>query len=159
MPGVVDLLLHAQDRSYTVPQLFELLDDADLRLERFYDPPVYEPRNYAQHPDVVRAVSTLAERERATIAELLHGRMAKHIFFATHTSYTPRHVEPKGLPLLTLRPRRSPLFDWTPLTDTQGARPATLVVREHRFDFQYRSLSSTAWTRPSSIIATAPEPP
>ena len=152
-------MLHAQDRSYTVPELFELLDDADLRLERFYDPPVYDPRNYAHHPDVMRAVTTLPERERATVAELLHGRMAKHLCFATHTSYTPQHVEPKGLPLLTLRPRRSPLFDWTPLTDTQGARPATLSCASTDSIFNTVRSRSTDWTRPSSIIATAQEPP
>ena len=36
--GFVDLLLHSQDRAYTVPELLQTLDDADFELVSFVEP-------------------------------------------------------------------------------------------------------------------------
>jgi SAM-dependent methyltransferase len=44
--GIVDLLLHVQDRSYTVPELRELLGQAGLKIARFVLPHLYRPETY-----------------------------------------------------------------------------------------------------------------
>ena len=41
--GLFDLFLHSQDRAYTVPQIYEWLENAGLRLLRFDMPVLYEP--------------------------------------------------------------------------------------------------------------------
>lgn len=143
--GVVDLLLHAQDRSYTVPQLYGFLAGAGLRLERFYNPVAYRPAAYVTDPAVLRVAEALPLAEQAAVAELLHGRMAKHLFFATRASYQPVHVEPEGLVLLALRPRRSPLYDWDRAERRRHKREERLVVREFSFDFQVRTIELSPW--------------
>ena len=141
--GLVDLLLHSQDRSYTVPEVLSMLGSAGLRLERFYDPFAYAPSTYAADPDIARVVSSRPAAEQATIAELLHGAMRKHAFFATRTSYQPVHVAPEGLVLMALRPKRSPVFDWEGAQQEKGNQ-GQLVVRRHAFD-AVRAVELSAW--------------
>ncbi|HLZ30210.1 MAG TPA: methyltransferase [Chloroflexota bacterium] len=113
--GIVDLLLHVRDRSYTVPQLFALLDGAGLRLTRFADQVAYDPAMYVQQPELMERVAGLDARARAEVAELLGGRMRKHAAYVTRATYTPFQPTPTGLVLLALHPRRSPLFRWDEL--------------------------------------------
>lgn len=143
--GVVDMLLHVQERSYTVPEVLAFLAGAGLRLERFYDPPVYNPSSYMTRPDVASALAALPHGERAAAAELLHGQMMKHLFFATRDTHTPPRAEPRGLFLLHQRPRRSPLFDWEP-AGRRSVGAAPLAVREHAFDFQVRTCKLDEWS-------------
>lgn len=77
--GLFDLFLHSQDRAYSVPELYEWLGEADLELLRFDMPILYEPT--ANLPGV--DVDSLDVPERQAVAELLHGRIKKHTFFAT----------------------------------------------------------------------------
>lgn len=76
--GAYDLLLHTQDRSYTVPELHDWLDAAAMRLRAFSLPRRYEPGTYLRDP----RVEALPDVERQAIAELLHGSMSKHEFYA-----------------------------------------------------------------------------
>ena len=142
--GLVDLLLHSQDRSYAVPEILALLDGAGLRLERFYDPVAYTPAAYTTDPDITRVVSSLPAAEQATIAELLHGAMRTHMFFATRTSYRPVHVAAEGLVLMALRPKRSPVFDWAGAQQAKGHKKQ-LVVRRHAFDRSPAGVELSSW--------------
>jgi SAM-dependent methyltransferase len=76
--GLYDLLLHSTDRAYTVPDLHAWLGEANLRLLRFDVPAIYEPRVYNDAVDYQH----LSPVQRQAAAELLNGRMAKHLFFA-----------------------------------------------------------------------------
>jgi SAM-dependent methyltransferase len=77
--GLFDLLLHSTDRAYTVPQVHAWLASAGLRLVRFDAPLLYEPEMYSKDPALL---GHLTPEERQATAELLHGHMAKHAFFA-----------------------------------------------------------------------------
>ncbi len=77
--GLYDVLLHSTDRAYTVPQIHEWLAGGGMRLARFIMPMLYNPSLYSATLDV----SSLDEPSRQAAAELLHGRMQKHSFFAT----------------------------------------------------------------------------
>lgn len=164
--GLVDLLLHSQDRSYTVPEVLAMLDGAGLRLERFYDPLAYTPAAYTTDPDVASVVSALPAAEQATIAELLHGTMRTHMFFATRESYKPVHIAPEGLVLMALRPKRSPVFDWEGAQHSKG-RKQQVVVRRHAFDPSPAGVELSSWKalvigycngdRTAEAIFTTPE--
>ena len=80
--GAYDLLLHTQDRSYTVPEIDEWLAGADMGLRAFTVPRRYEPATYGAD---ARA-TTLPNAERRAVAELLHGAMPKHEFYAAPAS-------------------------------------------------------------------------
>lgn len=76
--GAYDLLLHSQDRPYTVPEIYDWLDGAGLRLLDWGVPRAYRPETYWPGSDL----GHLDAAQRAAAAELMHGRMAKHQFYA-----------------------------------------------------------------------------
>ncbi|MFN8507779.1 MAG: methyltransferase domain-containing protein [Dehalococcoidia bacterium] len=76
--GLYDVLLHSTDRAYTVPQIHEWLASGGMRLARFIMPALYEPSLYSASLDT----SGMDVAARQAAAELLHGRMQKHSFFA-----------------------------------------------------------------------------
>ena len=76
--GAYDLLLHTQDRSYTVPEIYDWLAGAGMTLRAFSVPRRYEPATYLRDP----RAAALPAAERHAVAELLHGAMSKHQFYA-----------------------------------------------------------------------------
>jgi SAM-dependent methyltransferase len=80
--GVVDLLLHACDRAYTVAEVYALLASASLDMLGFHRPVLYRPEGYPLTDGLRDRVARLAPAEREAVAELLHGRMIKHEFYA-----------------------------------------------------------------------------
>lgn len=85
--GIVDLLLHARDRAYTVDELHALLDASGLRLLSFIRPVLYRPESYAMSDELRTRTAGLPERARQAIAELLNGRLAMHQFWATRADF------------------------------------------------------------------------
>ena len=77
--GAYDLLLHTQDRAYTVPEIADWLHDAGMTLRAFGVPRRYEPATYVTDA----RVTTLPDAERHAVAELMHGSMYRHEFYAT----------------------------------------------------------------------------
>ncbi|OAN54678.1 hypothetical protein A6A04_12195 [Paramagnetospirillum marisnigri] len=80
---LVDLYLHPQDRAYTVPEIYDLLADAGLVLQRFIHQGPYVPRfsGMSGHPFHART-EDLKEREQFAIAELYRGDFNTHVFAA-----------------------------------------------------------------------------
>lgn len=130
--GLVDLLLHPRDRSYTVTDVFALIEASGLRFERFLGHVRYQPELYlgdgagGDHLATGRGTDAngaaaragrLAAAQRFALAELLHGAMGQHTFFATRPSYAPLRLPIEGMALLAQRGLRSPLMlwpDWLP---------------------------------------------
>jgi SAM-dependent methyltransferase len=81
--GLYDLFLHSQDRPYTVPQIYQWLEGAGLRLTSFAFPVQYDLRTWDDRLDVEH----LSAVERQSLAELLHSRMSNHTFFATRSDH------------------------------------------------------------------------
>jgi SAM-dependent methyltransferase len=144
--GIVDLLLHVRDRSYSVPQVFQLLDDAGLQLTRFVDRMAYDPAMYIQDPAVTARFDGLDPRARAAVAELLNGKMRKHGLYATREGYVPYQPTPSGLVLLALRPRRSPLYGWSSLERVGKKRHQQLRLTEQHVSEEYsREFDFAPW--------------
>ena len=144
--GVVDLLLHVRDRSYTVPQLYDLLDGAGLRLDRFTDSVAYDPTTYVRDPELARRFEELDSPARAQVAELLNGRMRKHHLFATRASYVPFHPTVAGHVALTLRPSRSPMFAWDELEEIGEVGHEEVRLKERPLSESYaRSFDLAPW--------------
>ncbi|MFA7249304.1 MAG: class I SAM-dependent methyltransferase [Dehalococcoidia bacterium] len=80
--GAYDLLLHTQDRAYTVPEVYAWLAGAGMTLRAFSVPRRYEPATYLRD---ARAAA-LPDAQRHAVAELLHGAMPKHEFYAAPAS-------------------------------------------------------------------------
>jgi SAM-dependent methyltransferase len=80
--GLYDLLLHAQDRAYTVPEIYGFLERAGLRLVTWIEPARYAPETYITDPVLRRRLAALDPRQRAAFAENLCGSLKNHVFYA-----------------------------------------------------------------------------
>lgn len=79
--GFYDLLLHARDRAYTVPDVYALAASADLDVVRFIDPVFYDPASYLKDHPLKAAAADLAPEARAAMAERLSSAMTKHVAY------------------------------------------------------------------------------
>jgi len=101
--GLWDLLLHARDRAYRVPELLALLDGAGLALVTFIEPARYDPATYLRAPALLKALRPLAPAERAGFAELLAGNMKTHTLYAKRGGAGAAALDP-------LRPEAVPVL-------------------------------------------------
>jgi len=81
--ALIDALLNPRDRTYSVPQLLDLLDRNDLTLARWYWQAAYSPYcgAIADTPHVHK-LAALPEREQYAEMELWRGLMTNHDFIA-----------------------------------------------------------------------------
>jgi|TARA_R110002072_G_scaffold3759_20_gene26899 SAM-dependent methyltransferase len=87
---LVDLLLHPQDRAYTVPQLQDWVHGVGLTIAGFIEPLRYDPRLYLTDPDLRARAAALPLPEQAALAERLAGNMK------THTLYLSREADSRA---------------------------------------------------------------
>lgn len=101
-----DLLLHPRERSYTVDQVYDVVESAGLDViafTRFFvegGPPkaAYRPDTYLADP-ALAALAPSSQRERAALAELLHGDIPFHSLYVGRrrscvAEWTDRSVVP-----------------------------------------------------------------
>lgn len=87
--GIYDLLLHSQDRAYTVPELFAWVEDQHgmhMELTEVYSGlGAYLPymQMQGQKPAVLERINGLPVKEQYAIAEIFTGRVVMHSFFVT----------------------------------------------------------------------------
>jgi SAM-dependent methyltransferase len=102
--GLYDLLLHSQDRAYTVPELAGLVSSAGLAITGLIEPWRYDPVSYLNDGALLKRLSSLDRLERAAMAELLAGNMKVHICYAVKAGRAPAAVaqpqDPAMIPVL-----------------------------------------------------------
>lgn len=99
--GLFDLLLHAKDRAYTVPQVYALVEQAGLRLVTFDahgggGKTVYSPAKYLKDPELLAAVSRRPLPEQHAIAEMIVGNMTRHCCYVTRRAVAPPSFDETG---------------------------------------------------------------
>jgi len=115
---LVDLLLHSQDRSYSVPEIAELVSGSGLNLISFIEPLRYDPATYLKDPVLLRQLGGLANLERAAVAEQLAGNLKTHVFYLSRRTAADTLAWPDG-------PQAMPV-----LRVLDGARLAKAVQRD-----------------------------
>lgn len=80
--GLYDLLLHARDRAFRVPEIADLAAAAGLRITAFIPPALYDPASYLRDAKLIARLAGRSWLERAAFAELLAGNMRKHVLYA-----------------------------------------------------------------------------
>jgi len=83
---LVDLCLHAHDRAYTVPQLLDLIAEAELQPVSLIEPLRYRPEAYVRDGQVLKRLAGCDAAESAAIAEILAGNMHKHVAYVARTA-------------------------------------------------------------------------
>ncbi len=79
--GLYDLLLHARDRAYTVPQLAEFVASAGLAIVDFIEPARYAPATYLRDPRLLALLQDRSPFEQAAAAETIAGNLRKHTVY------------------------------------------------------------------------------
>lgn len=102
--GLYDLLLHSRDRSFTVPELAMLAENAGLAITSLIEPARYDPRSWFSDPKLIPRLDRLNPLERATLAENLLGHHSKHILYLTRPENAATAVarldDPNAIPIL-----------------------------------------------------------
>lgn len=79
--GLVDLLLHARDRAYFVPELIALVEGAGLAISAMIEPARYRPENYVAEPALKQRLAALGPAQAWAAAELIAGTLKRHICY------------------------------------------------------------------------------
>ncbi len=90
--GLYDLLLHSQDRAYTVQEVNELVTGADMKVVSFIAPFAYDPTLHLSDPKITERLNALPWIERCAFAEQLTGSLKTHIFYATKSTRKGKSV-------------------------------------------------------------------
>jgi len=93
---LVDLLLHSQDRPYTVEEIAGLLSAARLNLISFIEPLRYDPATYLKDPVLLRQLASLSPEGRAAVAEKLAGNLKTHVVYVSKRPATDTLAWPYG---------------------------------------------------------------
>lgn len=112
---IFDLLLHSQDRAYSVPQLYEwLVDNHGLHIH-FTDTGrggyVYMPRMVAgsKNLEYLDRADSLPLRKQHEVAEILGGSIIGHTFYLTHEANTESpYGDPDYVPAFVHEPLSGP---------------------------------------------------
>ncbi|MGE5505919.1 MAG: class I SAM-dependent methyltransferase [Actinomycetota bacterium] len=95
-PNLFDALLHEQDRSYTVDECYDFVEQAGLELVEFTNYHSaggvcrleYDPALYLDGLPVMERIRKMPRRTRQTIAEIINGSMGLHSFYAARRAGT-----------------------------------------------------------------------
>ena len=82
--GIYDLLLHRQDRAYSVAEIFALAAEAELEITGFIEPARYDPLNYLEDAALRKKAASLPWPQRCAAAELIAGNLKVHICYLVH---------------------------------------------------------------------------
>jgi 2-polyprenyl-3-methyl-5-hydroxy-6-metoxy-1,4-benzoquinol methylase len=132
--GLYDLLLHPQDRAYTVPELYAWLTDRHglhlqfSALQRGRLP--YAPENVLSPatPALLARLAHLPERDRQAVAELAAGDLIHHAFYATRRADTKAPYGDAGyVPLFPDELHRPSGADFVRLIDHHRGQPLRLT--------------------------------
>jgi SAM-dependent methyltransferase len=87
--ALADALLHPQDRAYSIPQLFEFLEDAGLLFDRWVKQAPYSPHcgAVAQLPHASRLIA-MSDVDQYSAVELFRGTMIRHSVVARRLDCT-----------------------------------------------------------------------
>ena len=88
--GIYDMFLHQQDRAYTVPELFEFIDQCGLEFVDFAYRSRwrYQPGTYLNKSPLMGKLEKLDTRKQYAIAELVAGNIFVHSFYVSRIKDT-----------------------------------------------------------------------
>ncbi|RTK92912.1 MAG: class I SAM-dependent methyltransferase [Rickettsiales bacterium] len=84
--GMYDMFLHKQDRAYTVPQLYDFVENAGLNFVEYnsaHSRIMLKPETYFKDPEFLKKIKSLDEKTQAAICEIMCGSIIKHSFYVS----------------------------------------------------------------------------
>ena len=93
--GLYDLLLHPQDRAYTVPELYEYVEKSGLLMQKLLNldnglgDMLFQPETFIRDPGMLENIKKMSFREQAAICELMFGQLMRQ---SCYISFVERKV-------------------------------------------------------------------
>jgi SAM-dependent methyltransferase len=108
--GIVDMLLHAQDRPFTVDELYDLVEGCNLKVVELLERGRYnyQVEWHIRDERILDKVGALPRRQQQAIAELIAGDMTVHNFYVARQAdrvATPDDL--RNVPFYFLDPPRN----------------------------------------------------
>lgn len=100
--ALYDLLLHSQDRAYSIPELYAFMRQAGLVIVTFLGHNACDPRPYLKDDALLERVEKLDAQTQYAIGELLAGTVKGHTFYAARAIVPP--PEPNDLEMIPSLP-------------------------------------------------------
>lgn len=105
--GLYDLLLHEQDRAYTILEVYDWVESNGLHIpvtpgfcgEQAF----YKPSTFITDSTLLASINALPLKEQYAIGELMHGRILMHSFYVTKQAGTAATLADEDL-ALSFRP-------------------------------------------------------
>jgi len=108
--GIVDLLLHAQDRPFTVDEIYDLVEGCGLHIIELIERgrSKYKVESYIRDKHILDRVSALPRRQQQALAELIAGDMIVHNFYVAREANTVASLDDlRNVPFYFLDPPRN----------------------------------------------------
>lgn len=112
--NLFDMFLHSQDRPFSIPELYDLLDSAGLHLVEFIRAyrALYNPRVTFGSGRIRELAEKLPIRQQHATAEIFWGNISKHEFWASpRTDTTIEMFDPQNIPFFTALIGQSKLLE------------------------------------------------
>ncbi len=109
--GLVDTLLNARDRAYSVPEVLRLVDECGLSFQTWLDRLYYTPSAvFPAGSPAIEAIESLPLRDQWHVVDLLTATIGAHRFVVCHPERNRAEFEPDfcGEAWLDYRPQRHP---------------------------------------------------
>lgn len=93
--GLYDLFLHAQDRAYTVLEMYEFIESCGLHFVEFATIRriLYDPDFLTDDPTLLAIIKKLDKKQQQAVAELINGSITKHLFYVANQPDTIAALE------------------------------------------------------------------
>lgn len=85
--GVIDMLLHHQDRAYTIPELYQWVEGEDLKIT------VFDRNDRFKLKNNIKDLEFKTEKEKYAFNELFFGDILKHTFYISKKDDTVAELE------------------------------------------------------------------
>ncbi len=125
--ALYDLLLHSQDRAYSIPELYEYVQGAGLKVVEFLGHNACDPAQYIKDDSMLARVREKELAEQYAIGELLGGTASKHTFYATREVKAP--PAPDDLDMIPSLPVNTPPTLYNQLYELAVSQPKGIVFR------------------------------
>jgi len=97
--GTYDLLLHPQDRAYSIPELYDYAAKSGLVISKLFNSGhplgdmLFQPETFISDPETLNEVSEKSFEEQSAICELLFGQLMKQCCFISFEKKTAPSVD------------------------------------------------------------------
>lgn len=118
--GIVDLLLHAQDIPFDVSSIFKLCSKAKMKFHEWLFPVIYNPDTYIKDPLLTQHFKSHPPEDKHRIAELIHGRISKHSFFAVKPTFSAPKIQIDNGNWRKLKAYLTPCLKWNQVANMPG---------------------------------------